>query len=109
MRVLLLAGEGPYFKNSEYLDGTMFDREVALDLERRFAGVGFDAMRLDRLRFESPEGPAPLIRSKRGLVPHLTSFTLDSILRETEVEYKLFRLERVWEEQEAPRLEPVDV
>lgn len=98
MRVLLLAGEGPYFKNSEYLDGTLFDREHSERLERTFAAAGIPSLRLDNLRFEENGEWQPLLRSKRGQIPHLTAFTMASIVDRTGIDFELYRLERVWDE-----------
>jgi anaerobic magnesium-protoporphyrin IX monomethyl ester cyclase len=107
MHVLVLAGEGPYFKNSSYLDGTFFDRHGAPALEQDYARTPVGPLRLDALRFDDAAGASrPLLRSKRGLMPHLTSFALNSILRATDAEYELFRLERVWDGDGAPTIEP---
>jgi anaerobic magnesium-protoporphyrin IX monomethyl ester cyclase len=108
LRVLVMAGEGPYFKNSEYLDGTFFDQETAPVLARKYASAGQPPVTLDALHCRGPVGVQPLMRSKKGVVPHLTSFTLDSIMRLTDTEYELFRLERLWEGGE-PRMQRADV
>lgn len=108
MQVLLLAGEGPYFKNSEYLDDTLFDLRTATDLERDFARAGIPNLRIENLRYGRNGESRPLLRSKRELIPHLTAFTMDSILRLAGAEYELFRLERVWDGDAEPESERVD-
>lgn len=109
MRVLLLAGEGPYFKNSEYLDGTLFDPEVAPTIERELAQCGLPGVTIGNLHYQDGGTWRPLLRSKRELIPHLTAFTLDSILHRSGADYELFRLERVWDGQKEPSVERVDV
>jgi anaerobic magnesium-protoporphyrin IX monomethyl ester cyclase len=109
MRVLLLAGEGPYFKNSEYLDGTLFDREAAPRIERELGLAGLPGVRIENLRYHADGAWRPLLRSKRELIPHLTAFTLDSILHRTGADYELFRFERVWDGRKEPSAERFDV
>lgn len=109
MRALLLVGEGPYFKNSEYLDDTLFDPVAAPALGATYKEAGLGPLLLSNLRYEDGGQSLPLIRSKRGLMPHLTSFTLDSIMRTSGVEYELFRLERVWNRDGMPELDTADV
>lgn len=106
MRALLLAGEGPYFKNSDYLDGTFFDASAVPRLHAEYCAGGIAPFALDALRYRSSDGVRPLIRPKRGMIPHLTSFTLDSIMRTTDVEYELFRLEHVWDGDDEPWIDP---
>lgn len=89
MRVLLLAGLGPYFKNGDYLDGTLFDPGAKLD---RVAGRRVD---LAALRWRR-NGDLPLLRPPRVLLSHLTAATLRGILERAEVEQELVALEDVW-------------
>lgn len=108
MRVLLFSGLGPAFYNEELLAGSLFDRESAAGLARDYFG-GFD---LDRLHFSHDDGRRLLLRPLPGRggdeerssdallereAPHLTTWTLESILAAAEIPYTQVDLSRVWQ------------
>jgi anaerobic magnesium-protoporphyrin IX monomethyl ester cyclase len=95
--VLVLAGEGPYFKNSTYYDGTMFDQQATCPLAREYPEHPLSGLRLVDLYYEEDGAPRPLLRRKRGAVPHLTSFTLESILLAAGRPFELIDLMDVWD------------
>src|SRR5215472_610820 len=78
--VLVLAGEGPYFKNSTYYIGTMFDQQATRALAPDYPEHPLSSLRLVDLCHEEGGSLRPLLRRKRGAVPQLTSFTLEAIL-----------------------------
>jgi anaerobic magnesium-protoporphyrin IX monomethyl ester cyclase len=93
LRVLLVTGLGPSFKNHDYLANSLFDRNSAEHLRVGYYG-GFD---IDQLCFDLRGRTYPLLRPRRGAIPHLTTFTLESILHGIDgVEYDVLRTERIW-------------
>ncbi|MEU3227025.1 radical SAM protein [Streptomyces sp. NPDC006976] len=103
MRVLLVAGLGPTFKNSTYLNGTLLDRENgdanAADYLR---GTELAGLRLGRLGFRHGGVDYPLLRPRRTTVPHLTTFTLERILEQAGAGYDHFDTLNLWD-QDDPR------
>ncbi|MGI5401429.1 B12-binding domain-containing radical SAM protein [Streptomyces sp. CA-135486] len=100
--VLVLAGEGPYFKNSAYYRGTMFDRKATHPLATEYSQHPLGDLRLIDLSYHDGTRWGPLLRPKRGAVPHLTSFTLESILLAAERPFEVFDLFDVWERSREP-------
>lgn len=90
MRVLLLAGLGPYFKNGDYLDGTLFD--PATEVRR----VGSRRIDLGALRSRRDGRELALLRPRRALLSHLTAATVRGILERADVEHAFVPLEDVW-------------
>lgn len=98
MDVLLLAGEGPYFKNNRYLDGSLFDPSASrrAEVEGYFSRCG-EPVSLQLLGYRTPDGQLrPLMRPKRGLIPNLTAFTLESILRRASIPFVSLDLDVIW-------------
>ncbi|MFJ6200047.1 B12-binding domain-containing radical SAM protein [Micromonospora sp. NPDC092111] len=95
--VLVLSGEGPYFKNSSYYHRTMFDRHATHPLAVEYPQHPLGGLRLSDLRHHDGGRWTPLLRPKRGAVPHLTSYTLESILLAAERPFEIFDLLDVWE------------
>jgi anaerobic magnesium-protoporphyrin IX monomethyl ester cyclase len=95
--VLVLSGEGPYFRNSTYYDGTMFDLQATRPLAPAYPQHPLSGLRLADLYFEEGTTRRPLLRPKRGAVPHLTSYTLESILLAADRPYELIDLMDVWD------------
>jgi anaerobic magnesium-protoporphyrin IX monomethyl ester cyclase len=107
VKVLLVSGLGPSFKDQHVLANSSF-------LEPRGAG----AYDLSRLRIHSRGALVPLLR-RRGSAypvrptaesqisvnandkaeanPHLTTFTLRSILERARIDYDFYPIERIWE------------
>jgi anaerobic magnesium-protoporphyrin IX monomethyl ester cyclase len=109
MRVLLLAGLGPYFKNGDYLDGTLFDAGAAEPLGAAYQRVAGRRVRLDALRWRKNGTDLPLMRPPRVLLSHLTAATLRGILDRSEVEHEFFALEDLWDGTGEPPAGPFDV
>jgi len=95
MRVLLLAGLGPYFKNGDYLDGTLFDPGASTKR------IGNRHVDLGALRWRRGADLA-LLRPPRVLLSHLTAATVRGILDRAEVDSEFFPLEDVWSGAVAP-------
>lgn len=103
MRALLVCGLGPGFKNADYLDGTLFDPADAR-VERWLAAAGMPDLALSQLSFDHGGVRYPLLRPRRQSVPHLTTFTLRSILLRAGVEFEILRTEAIWDRSaRAPR------
>lgn len=116
MTALLLSGLGPAFKSAGILDGTLFDPASAPLLR----GTYYPGFTLADLVFQRHGGTHPLLRPAQGRgssslridgldgvttaeVPHLTTMTLESILREAGTEYEAFDLSGVWSGDREPR------
>jgi anaerobic magnesium-protoporphyrin IX monomethyl ester cyclase len=97
--VLVLSGKGPYFKNSVYYDETMFDLRGTRPLAPEFPGHPLSGLRLTDL---TNRDGSPLLRPERGDVPHLTSYTLESILLQASRPFELFDLQDVWNKTREP-------
>jgi len=104
--LLVLSGEGPYFKNSTYFDGTMFDQQASHPLAPEIPRHPLSGLRLVDLYYEDGGSPRPLMRPKRGAVPHLTSFTLESILLAAGRPFELIDLMDVWDLTREPSVCP---
>lgn len=104
--VLVLSGEGPYFKNEDYLEGTLFDTKASDELRRTYYASAGQPVALDRLVVEDEGSVRPLLRPKRGTIPHLTSFTLESILCNEGIDYEMFSLDHVWDGTKEPTIDP---
>lgn len=76
--VLVLSGEGPYFKNSSYYDGTMFDLHGTRALAPELHGHPLSGLRLTDLTYSDGSQLRPLLRPNRGAEPHLTAYTLEA-------------------------------
>jgi tRNA A37 methylthiotransferase MiaB len=100
--VLVLAGEGPYFKYSSYYEGTMFDRQGTVPLLPECRDRPLGNLRLTDLRYRDSRGLQPLLRPKRGAIPHLTSYTLESILLAADRPSEMLDLNDVWEQSGEP-------
>lgn len=101
MRVLLIAGLGPTFKNSAYLDGSFLDRaEGERNTARYLRGTELDGFRLGLLGFRHGGADYRLLRSRRTTVPHLTTFTMERILEQAGVDHEHFDTLRLWEEDD---------
>ena len=120
MRMLLLAGLGPYEMGSKALDGTLFARGPNIQVQesyRRLVGHPVDLGRLWHGKRPHPNGQGPeahdaaagpLLRPYRGSVPHLSLQTVRAILETTDVELEVFDLEDLWLDKE-PRGTDFDV
>jgi hypothetical protein len=106
--VLVLSGEGPYFKNSSYYDGTMFDLHGTRALAPELNGHPLSGLRLTDLTYSDGSQLRPLLRPNRGAEPHmtsytleaephLTSYTLESVLMAVERPFEMFDLRQVWD------------
>jgi tRNA A37 methylthiotransferase MiaB len=105
VRLLLLAGEGPYFKNNTYYDGSLFDSTARARTGEYFAALG--GMDLSQLRIlDGPLAGRPALVPKRGIGPHLSSYTVEAILAETRHEVELFGLDGVWDGDREPAIDP---
>jgi anaerobic magnesium-protoporphyrin IX monomethyl ester cyclase len=100
--VLVLSGEGPYFKNSSYYNGTMFDQQATYPLAPEYTDHPLGKLRLTDLKYRDASGWGPLLRPKRGAIPHLTSFTLESILLACGRPLEMFDLNGMWELNREP-------
>ncbi|MBO3747348.1 radical SAM protein [Streptosporangiaceae bacterium NEAU-GS5] len=94
-RVLLVSGFGPGHKNDRYVRGTLFDPDRAAEVERDyFAARGGFSLR--ELGFDHQGTRYPLMRPRRWTVPHLTTFTLEAILRQAGVDHHVLDTADLW-------------
>src|SRR4051794_29933519 len=96
LRVLLVAGFGPTHKNDRYVRGTLFDPRSTVEVERGyFSGRGDFSLR--ELGFVYQGREYPLMRPREWTVPHLTTFTLEAILRTAGVDYAIVDTADLWD------------
>ena len=95
MRVFLVSGFGPTCKNDGYFKGTLFDGPNPVHVERGyFSSRGNFGLR--ELSFCHKDAIYPLLRSIGTSVPHLTTFTLASILANAGHEVVHIDTETIW-------------
>ena len=114
MKVLLLAGLGPYFKQATDLTGTLFDPERQREAHKSSKRNWIDDFRLDDLGFEGSDGRrhallrrersgslsltlADEIAIERTPIPSLAASTLVSILTQAEIEHEYLPLDAIWD------------
>jgi anaerobic magnesium-protoporphyrin IX monomethyl ester cyclase len=107
MRVLLVAGLGPYFKNSEYLEGTLFDSQA--DLHRRYLELGGRDVSLASMTFHRDGVSHPIFRAPKSAMTNLTAATLRSIVSGAGIEHEVLSLEDWWDGKSAPSNDRFDV
>ncbi|WP_063763036.1 radical SAM protein [Streptomyces rimosus] len=107
MRILLVSGLGPAVKNSGYLAGTAFD--PVTDNAAHYYRTALPGFDLSRLHYSSGQGLRPLLRRRTTETPHLTTFTLRSILDALPVEYTHVDTSTVWAGQDAEATGEYDV
>ncbi|MFL6145132.1 MAG: B12-binding domain-containing radical SAM protein [Labedaea sp.] len=86
---------GLTYKNSTYLRGSLFDEQVSAGTAAMLSRAGRPDLRLDQLTVVRDGARFPLLRPPDD-VPHLTTFTLESILHGTGHDYVRVPLEDVW-------------
>lgn len=99
--ILVLSGEGPAFRKADYFRKSLLDRDRLVTTD-----ISDDSMQPDTFSiFDLVVGPArePLLRPKSGYLPHLTSFSLDSILDKLSWEYQMLDLAAIWEGDQEPK------
>lgn len=112
MKVLLLAGLGPYFKQAADLPGSLFDEEAGRAFDATAAGFS-EPFRLRDLLVDVDGGRYPLLRREssgslslvvggpprfdRPPIPSLSGATLRSILWNEEIEHEYLSLDAVWD------------
>jgi tRNA A37 methylthiotransferase MiaB len=124
--VLLLAGLGPYFKSREHLTGTFFDGVAAPELARSYGAGGSPPLDLGRLYFTTRDGKRhsllrwdrggslslvvdDLVEIERPPLPHLTAFTLQSILHNAGIDFDYLSLDAVWSGDEEPPADDYEI
>lgn len=106
-RALLISGFGPTHKNDRYVRGTLFDLAAAKDVERSYF-ADRACFSLYELGFDYQGTRYPLMRPRRWTVPHLTTFTLESILQHTGVDYEIVDTASIWDSSAQPPTRDVD-
>jgi anaerobic magnesium-protoporphyrin IX monomethyl ester cyclase len=106
--VLLISGFGPTHKNDRYVRGTLFDPAGAEQVERTYFG-GRGSFSLRELGFDYRGSRYPLMRSRRWAVPHLTTFTLESILQRSGFDYSIIDTAAIWDGTARPPARDVDL
>ena len=99
MRALLLSGLGPAYMNNAYLDGTLFAGDPGAHAKETLRRAGLDDLRLTDFAFEYSGRDYALLRPQRVALPHLTTFTLESILRAGDHDYVHVDLQQVWPDE----------
>jgi anaerobic magnesium-protoporphyrin IX monomethyl ester cyclase len=125
MKVLLLAGLGPYFKQSTDLVGSLFDAEAAERFAQSAPGELLSGFRLQDLTFSGPDGQKhKLLRRERSgslslivenqpaiertPIPNLSASTVISILTQANVDYEYLPLDAVWDGDQDPSTDLFD-
>jgi anaerobic magnesium-protoporphyrin IX monomethyl ester cyclase len=115
MKVLLLAGLGPYFKQGSDLIKTLFDPKTTEQYRHDAARYWPDQFQLDDLVFRAPNGNLhKLLRRERSgslalnidqrlmvertSIPSLSASTLTSVLIRAAIDHEYLPLDRVWED-----------
>lgn len=113
MRVLLLAGLGPYFKSRDDLTGSLFDEDSVESLRATYRDHGQRCVDLAELHFHDRDGQRiPLLRrersgslslvlggttpTRRPPVPNLVGSTLQAILTAAGIDHEYRLLDVVW-------------
>ncbi|MFD9317606.1 B12-binding domain-containing radical SAM protein [Streptomyces sp. NPDC060053] len=126
MKLLLLAGLGPYFKSQDDLAGSFFDPASADRLQREYRVPGTPGLRLENLSFFGPTGTrhhllrpersgslslvvGELREVERAEIPNLVAFTLRSILHGAGLDHEYFPLDDVWHGGREPVSGDVDL
>jgi anaerobic magnesium-protoporphyrin IX monomethyl ester cyclase len=86
---------GPTHKNKSYLDGSLFDDAIDARARAVLARASVPGLTLGQLTYERGGRWQPLLRPPDP-VPHLTTFTLESILQASGHDYVRVPLEDVW-------------
>ena len=108
MRSLLLSGLGVTYKNSTYFDESLFGSELTPKADAMLVRSGLPTTWLHDLGFEDSGAQRPLLRPP-DIPPHLTTFTLESILQDADEDYCRVELEDVWNDVARPPDRDVDV
>lgn len=125
MKVLLLAGLGPYFKQSTDLVGSLFEPGGAGRSARRASGGLPGGFNLHSLSFVGPDGRRhPLLRRERSgslslvvgnqpaieraPIPNLSGSTVLSILEQADVDCEYLSLDAVWDGDGEPSTDEFD-
>ncbi|MBB4320474.1 radical SAM superfamily enzyme YgiQ (UPF0313 family) [Agrobacterium tumefaciens] len=95
MRVALLSGYGPTFKNDVYCKGTLFDGTSPTHVETEYF-ASRENFSLRELSFTHNGVLYPLLRPLGQSVPHLTTLTLSAILQEDEHDVYLVDTAGIW-------------
>ncbi|MEU4657823.1 radical SAM protein [Streptomyces sp. NPDC023723] len=99
MRVLLLSGLGPAYINAAYLRGSLFETQWNDRVREVVRRAGHSDLSLDDLAFTYGGKRYALLRSHNTSIPHLTTFTLNSILQNSNHEFASVSLQDVWQQQ----------
>ena len=108
-KLLLIAGLGPYIKNSQYIAGTLLDPILDHDLENFFLKIGGRKISLDRFRYIADGKNYPILRTRRGKIPHLSAYRLRYILEKNSIDYDFIDLEDIWYEMKSHAAESYNI
>lgn len=95
MKLLLMSGLGPYTVNSQTINGTLLSPYIKDQLRDDYTRMAGQPVDLRTLWYGGPSG-YPVLRPRRGTLPHLPTETVRSIIESTDVDYELFDLEDLW-------------
>ena len=96
-RVALLAGLGPEVRNASYLEGTLLDRARGREVADEYLrGTTLDGFHLEALGFRHAGETYPLLRKDRRDLPHLTTWTVRSILERHGVDVDVLDTRELW-------------
>lgn len=104
MRVVLISGLGPTFKNFDYpgFKDTLFDPVASKHLKNTYFRLEEGTFDLNSLRYKYDGKTHKLLRPRTGKIPHLTTVTLQSILNNNNIEYDFIDLQDIWTENPYP-------
>src|SRR5580658_1688709 len=100
MHALLLSGLGVTYKNSNYFGKSLLKDERDAKARAILARSGAPSLKLSELTFAKGDDRVSLLRPPDE-APHLTTFTLESILSRSDHSYTHMALENVWDDRDA--------
>lgn len=108
MHALLLSGLGVTYKNSNYFGNSLFQDDPSEEIRTLLARSGAPDLKLANLTFADGDQRRPLLRPPDA-TPHLTTFTLESILGASKHDYVRIPLEDIWSGHDVAPPAVVDV
>lgn len=105
-----MAGLGPYWNHSYVFDGSLFDEKSVPALQSLYQRIVGRTVDLSKLKYKNENGTQySVLRLAEGSETHLTSFTLQSIMDRTGIDYEFYNLENLWFEKGEPFEDTFDV
>ncbi len=108
MKMLLMAGLGPYVMGTKTMEGTLFERDGAEKLREAYTELAGAPIDLNNFRHGGPHGQR-VLRPARGVMPNLSTATVRSVIEKTGIDYEIFDLEDLWSKSRDPSHSDYDI